>query len=133
MKAFVFNCISFFKQKQLSCARLLEEMGEYIKSQRPRSLLAVILHSTIAYQVYFQGGKKPSKGHEVDESKGKDAKLSNASKTQDAKKENLKEKGYKEKSKLSLSLKVLDQYCKEGKCFKCGECGHIPRECLRKP
>ena len=87
-----------------------------MNSQRPRSLLIVIHHSIVTYHIYFQGGKKPSKGHEVDESKREAAKLSNASKTQDAKKEKLKEKGYKEKSKLSP--KVMDQYRKEGKSYK---------------
>ena len=49
-------------------------MGEYVNSQRPRSISTMIHHSIVASQIYFQGGKKPSKGREVDESKGKDAK-----------------------------------------------------------
>ena len=108
----------------------MEEIENYANSQRPRSLLAVIHHSINAYQICFQGKKKPSKEQEVDESKGKDAKSSKALRTQDVQKEKLKEKGYKGKSKLSP--KVMDQYCKEGKCFKCGECRHILCKCPKK-
>ena len=71
--------------------------------------------------------KKPLKGKEVDESKGKATKLPNASKTQDAKP---KEKGYK--GRFKLSLEEMEQYWKEGKCFKCGEHGHMPCTCPKK-
>ena len=66
----------------------------------------------------------------MDESEGKGTKYPNASKTQDAKKENPKEKGYKGRSKLSLE--EMEKYQKEGKCLKCGEHGHISHECPKK-
>ena len=102
-------------------------MREYINSQRPRSILAVIHHSIIASKIYFQGGKKPSKGKEVDESKGKGTKVPNASKTQDIKP---KEKGYKGRSKLSPE--EMKQYQKEGKFFKCSEHKHMSCTCPTK-
>ena len=102
-------------------------MGEYTNSQRPRSISTVIHHSIVASHIYFQGGEKPSKWKEVEESKVKGIKLPNASKTQDAKKDKPKEKGRKGGSKLSLM--EMEHYWKEGNCFKCGEYGSMSQEC----
>ena len=61
-------------------------MGDYVNSQSPRSILTIVHHSILASSIYFQGGKKPLKGKEEDESKWNGIKPPNASKTQDAKK-----------------------------------------------
>ena len=86
----------------------------------------------MASQIYFQGGKKPSQGKDAHESKGKGTQFPNASKTQgkDSKKVPSKEKGYKGRSKLSPE--EMEQYCKDGKCFKSGETGHVLRVCPKK-
>ena len=123
LKASFFKHIFFSKKKQQFCAGLLEEMEDYMNSQRPRSILLVIHHSIVAYLIYFQGGKKPSKRKQVDESKQKGTKSPNASKTQDVKKEKPKGMGFRGRSKLSLE--EMEQYLKEGKCFKCGDHGHL--------
>ena len=60
--------------------------------------------------------------------KGKGKEPPNASKNLDVKKDKPKEKGYKERSKISLVV----EYRKEGKCFKCGEHGHMSCECPKK-
>ena len=105
-------------------------MNEYVHSQRPKSITAVINHTIVASQVNFQGGKKPSQGKETGEQKGKGAQTQNASKVTIAKKTKNQEKGYKGKARLSLEQ--MEQYRKENKCFKCGEIGHVSRVCPTK-
>ena len=94
MKVSVFEPIYFSKQKRKT---LGGDRGicEFTKAKIYLGGDS-LLHSSS--QIYFQGGKKPSKGKEVDESKGKGTKPPNAPSTQDAK---TKEKGYKGRSKLS--------------------------------
>ena len=53
LKATVFTRIHFFEQKQQFCARLTEEMSEYVNSQKPKSIAAMIHNATVASQIYF--------------------------------------------------------------------------------
>ena len=102
LKASFFKRNYFSKQKQQFYRGLLEEMGDYMNSQRPISIFAVIQNSIVACQTYSQGEKKPSKGKEEDDSNWKGTKPPNASKTQDAKKEKSKDMGFRGRFKLSL-------------------------------
>ncbi|MCO5613239.1 hypothetical protein L7F22_067515 [Adiantum nelumboides] len=45
LKATVYKKIDFEEQKQQFCAGLPEDMNEYVNSQRPRSILAIIHHT----------------------------------------------------------------------------------------
>ena len=56
--------------------------------------------------------------------------MPNSSKTQDAKKEKLIDKGYKGRSKLSP--KKMEQYQKEAKYFKCNEHRHMSARVLKR-
>jgi len=138
LKPTVFTRIDFEEQKQQFCAGLSEEMSEYVNSQRPKTISAVIHHTMVAARIHFQqgGGKKtykPYESKEQGEPKGKNSTNQNSSKAQgnnNNNKSKVKEKGYKGKSKLSPE--ELENYRKDNKCFKCGEKGHVSRNCPKK-
>ncbi|MCO5613008.1 hypothetical protein L7F22_067281 [Adiantum nelumboides] len=58
LKATVYKKIDFEEQKQQFCAGLPEDMNEYVNSQRPRSISAVIHHTMVAARINFQQGAK---------------------------------------------------------------------------
>ena len=132
LKATIYKKIDFAKQKKQLCVGLSEEVSEYVNSQRPKTILVVIHHTIVASKIHFQqGGKKgncPMEGEGHEELKGKQSTMINISKTSNngssnnTNKGKAKEKGYKGKSKLSL--KEMEWYCKENKCFKCGQKRH---------
>ena len=64
------------------------------------------------------------------ESKGGDAKVLTQPKTQNAKLKSAKGARYKGKNKLSP--KMIAQYLKEGRCFWCGDYGHVSQTCTPK-
>ncbi|MCO5605865.1 hypothetical protein L7F22_060049 [Adiantum nelumboides] len=75
LKATVYKKIDFEEQKQQFCAGLPEDMNEYVNSQRPRSISAVIHHTMVAARINFQQGAKrnlkPMEAKEKQEYKGK--------------------------------------------------------------
>ena len=121
LKATVYKRIDFAEQKQQFCAGLPEDISEYVNSQRPKSISAVIHHTMVASRINFQQvGKKsfkPMEPKEQNEQKGKTNATQNSSKAQsNNNKAKVKEKGYK--GKAELLLEELDCYCKYNKCFK---------------
>ncbi|MCO5597152.1 hypothetical protein L7F22_051228 [Adiantum nelumboides] len=58
LKATVYKKIDFEEQKQQFCAGLPEDMNEYVNSQRPRSISAIIHHTMVATKINFQQGAK---------------------------------------------------------------------------
>ena len=83
LKATVYKRIDFTEQKQQFCAGLSEEDSEYVSSQRPKTISAVIHHTIVASKLHFQGGKKitqPTEGKHQGENKGKPNSKSNATK-----------------------------------------------------
>ncbi|MCO5568796.1 hypothetical protein L7F22_022496 [Adiantum nelumboides] len=58
LKATVYKKIDFEEQKQQFCAGLPEDMNEYVNSQRPISISAVIHHTMVATRINFQQGAK---------------------------------------------------------------------------
>ncbi|MCO5557318.1 hypothetical protein L7F22_010879 [Adiantum nelumboides] len=75
LKATVYKKIDFEEQKQQFCAGLPEDMNEYVNSQRPRSISAVIHNTMVAARINFQQGAKrnlkPMEAKEKQEYKGK--------------------------------------------------------------
>ncbi|MCO5604772.1 hypothetical protein L7F22_058942 [Adiantum nelumboides] len=75
LKATVYKKIDFEEQKQQFCAGLPEDMNEYVNSQRPRSISAVIHHTMVAARFNFQQGAKrnlkPMEAKDKQEYKGK--------------------------------------------------------------
>ncbi|MCO5548754.1 hypothetical protein L7F22_002215 [Adiantum nelumboides] len=75
LKATVYKKIDFEEQKQQFCAGLPEDMNEYVNSQRPKTILAVIHHTMVAARINFQQGAKrnlkPMEIKEKHEHKGK--------------------------------------------------------------
>ncbi|RYA46877.1 reverse transcriptase domain-containing protein [Enterobacter cloacae complex sp. GF14B] len=131
LKATVFKKLDFGEQKQQFCAGLTEEMAEYVNSQRPRTISAVIHHTMVASRINFQTGakrnNKPTENKGSNEPKGKD----NVQKSPKGNSNKAKEKGvYKGKNKLSPE--ELERYRKDNRCFKCGEQGHAYRACPQK-
>ena len=95
-------------------------------SQRPKFINAVIHHALIASQINFHETTKSSQGKATSEQKGKGAQAPNASNAPTLKKKpKNKERGYKGKPRLTL--KQMEQYHKDNKCYKCGESGHVSR------
>ena len=56
LKATVYKVIDFAEQKQQFCARLPDDMNEYVNSQEPKSIKAVIHHTMVASKIKFQQG-----------------------------------------------------------------------------
>ena len=48
----VYKKIDFVKQKQQFCAGLSEEVSEYVNSQRPKTISAVIHHTIVASKIH---------------------------------------------------------------------------------
>ncbi|MCO5608335.1 hypothetical protein L7F22_062542 [Adiantum nelumboides] len=75
LRSTVYKKIDFEEQKQQFCAGLLEDMNEYVNSQRPRSISAVIHHTMLATMIKFQQGSKrnlkPMEVKDKQEYKGK--------------------------------------------------------------
>ncbi|MCO5557663.1 hypothetical protein L7F22_011232 [Adiantum nelumboides] len=129
LKATVYKKIYFEEQKQQFCAGLLEDMNEYVNSQRPRSISVVIHHTMVATRSNFQQGAKrnlkPMEAKEKQEYKGKNFEKGNSNNNK------AKEKGVF-KGKNELTPEELERYRKENKCFKCGEQGHSYRSCPQR-
>ncbi|MCO5581018.1 hypothetical protein L7F22_034894 [Adiantum nelumboides] len=130
LKATVYKKIDFEEEKQQFCAGLPEDMNEYIGSQRPKTISAVIHHTMVAARINFQQGAKrnlkPMEVNEKHEPKGKNHPL-NSSKG-NSRNNKAKEKAvYKGKNRLTP--KELDRCHKDNRCFKCGEQGHSYRTC----
>ncbi|MCO5604727.1 hypothetical protein L7F22_058897 [Adiantum nelumboides] len=133
LKATVYKKIDFEEQKQQFCAGLPEDMNEYVNSQRPRSISAVIHHTMVAARINFQQGAKrnlkPMEVKEKQEYKGKN--FSQNSSKGNSNNNKAKGKGVF-KGKNRLTPKELERYRKENKCFKCGEQGHSYRSCPQR-
>ncbi|MCO5547849.1 hypothetical protein L7F22_001301 [Adiantum nelumboides] len=133
LKATVYKKIDFEEQKQQFCAGLPEDMNEYVNSQRPRSISAVIHHTMVAARINFQQGAKrnlkPMEAKEKQEYKRKN--FSQDSSKGNSNNNKAKEKGVF-KAKNKLTPKDLERYRKENKCFKCGEQGHSYRSCPQR-
>ncbi|MCO5570254.1 hypothetical protein L7F22_023973 [Adiantum nelumboides] len=130
LKATVYRKINFEQQKQQFCAGLPEDMKEYVNSQRPKTISAVIHHTMVAAKINFQQGAKrnlkPMEIKEKHEHKGKNQ-PPNSSKGNSSNNK-AKEKGvYKGKNRLAPE--ELERYRKDNRCFKCGEQGHAYRDC----
>ncbi|MCO5557190.1 hypothetical protein L7F22_010750 [Adiantum nelumboides] len=133
LKATVYKNIDFEKKKQQFCAGLLEDMNEYVNSQRPRSIAAVIHHTMVAARINFQQGAKrnlkPIEAKDKQEYKGKN--LSQNSSKGNSNNNKAKEKGVF-KGKNKLTPKELERYHKENKFFRCGEQGHSYSSCRQR-
>ncbi|MCO5557095.1 hypothetical protein L7F22_010651 [Adiantum nelumboides] len=133
LKATVYKKIDFEEQKQQFCAGLPEDMNEYVNSQRPRSIFAVIHHTMVAARINFQQGAKrnlkPMEAKNKQEYKGKNP--SQSSSKSNSNNNKAKEKGVF-KGKNKLTPKELECYRKENKCFKCGEQRHSYRSCPQR-
>ncbi|MCO5607079.1 hypothetical protein L7F22_061271 [Adiantum nelumboides] len=133
LKATVYKKIDFEEQKQQFCAGLPEDMNEYVNSQRPKTISAVIHHTMVAAKINFQQGAKrnlkPMEIKEKHEHKGKNQ-PQNSSKGNSSNNK-AKEKGvYKGKNRLTPE--ELERYRKDNRCFKCGEQGHAYRACPQR-
>ncbi|MCO5594408.1 hypothetical protein L7F22_048438 [Adiantum nelumboides] len=133
LKATVYKKIDFEEQKQQFCAGLPEDMNEYVNSQRPKSISAVIHHTMVAARINFQQSAKrnlkPMETKEKHEHKGKNQ-PQNSSKGNSSNNK-AKEKGvYKEKNRFTLE--ELERYRKDNRCFKCEEQGHVYRACPQR-
>ena len=104
-------------------------VSEYVNSQRPKTISAVIHHTIFASRIHFQqGGKKNGLSIEVKDngqSKRKASLKANASKTPTA-----KEKGFKGKARLSQE--GMEWYKNKKNCFNCGQEGHVSRVCPKR-
>ncbi|MCO5600350.1 hypothetical protein L7F22_054461 [Adiantum nelumboides] len=133
LKATVYRKIDFEEQKQQFCAGLPEDMNEYVNSQRPKTISAVIHHTMVPAKINFQQGAKrnlkPMEIKEKHEHKGKNQ-PQNSSKGNSSNNK-AKEKGvYKGKNRLTPE--ELECYRKDNRCFKCGEQGHAYRSCPQR-
>ncbi|MCO5552553.1 hypothetical protein L7F22_006066 [Adiantum nelumboides] len=133
LKATVYRKIDFEEQKQQFCAGLPEDMNEYVNSQRPKTISAVIHHTMVAAKINFQQGAKrnlkPMEIKEKHEHKGKNQ-PPNSSKGNSSNNK-AKEKGvYKGKNRLTPE--ELERYRKDNRCFKCGEQGHAYQACPQR-
>ena len=72
LKATVYQNIQLAEKNQQFCAKLPDEMNNYVHSQWPKSITVVIHHTIVALQINFQGGKKPSQRKEAREPKGEE-------------------------------------------------------------
>ncbi|MCO5597790.1 hypothetical protein L7F22_051872 [Adiantum nelumboides] len=133
LKATVYKKIDFEEQKQQFCAGLPEDMNEYVNSQRPRSILAVIHHTMVAARINFQqGAKRNLKPMEVKEKQEyKEKYFSQNSSKGNSNNNKAKEKGIF-KGKNKLTPEELERYRKENKCFKSEEQGHSYCSCPQR-
>ncbi|MCO5550002.1 hypothetical protein L7F22_003479 [Adiantum nelumboides] len=133
LKVTIYKKIDFEEQKQQLCAGLPEDMNEYVNSQRPKSISAVIHHTMVAARIKFQQGAKrnlkPMEAKDKQEYKGKN--LSQSSSKGNSNNNKAKEKRVF-KGKNKLTPEELECYRNKNKCFKCGEQGHSYRSCPQR-
>ncbi|MCO5605966.1 hypothetical protein L7F22_060152 [Adiantum nelumboides] len=133
LKATVYRKIDFEEQKQQFCAGLPEDMNEYVNSQRPKTISAVIYHTMVAAKINFQQGAKrnlkPMEIKEKHEHKGKNQ-PPNSSKANSSNNKAKEKRVYKGKNRLTPE--ELEHYRKDNRCFKCGEQGHAYRACPQR-
>ncbi|MCO5581951.1 hypothetical protein L7F22_035840 [Adiantum nelumboides] len=133
LQATAYKKIDFEEQKQQFCAGLPEDMNEYVNSQRPRSISAIIHHTMVSARINFQQGAKrnlkPLEAKEKHEYKGKNFSQNYSKGNSNNNKD--KEKGVF-KGKNKLTPEELERYRKENKCFKYGEQGHSYLSCPQR-
>ncbi|MCO5579076.1 hypothetical protein L7F22_032928 [Adiantum nelumboides] len=106
LKATIYKKIDFEEQKQQFCAGLPEDMNEYVNSQRPRSISAVIHHTMVSARINFQQGAKrnlkPMEAKDKQEFKGKNFSQNSFKDNSNNNNDKAKEKKeFKGKNKLS--------------------------------
>ncbi|MCO5579287.1 hypothetical protein L7F22_033141 [Adiantum nelumboides] len=113
LKANIYKKINFEEQKQQFCVGLPEDINEYVNSQRPRSILAIIHHTMVSARINFQQGAKrklkPMEAKDKQEYKGKN--LSQNSSKGNSNNNKAKEKAVF-KGKNKLTSKELERYHK---------------------
>ena len=103
----------------------MEDIHLYVNYQKPRTIAKVIHRSKVAMKIFstHKGAPKPNKQSKKvhgREQASKDSK-GNSSNT------NKDKKPYLGKGKLSI--KEIERYKKENRCYKCGDQGHISCAC----
>ncbi|MCO5546846.1 hypothetical protein L7F22_000283 [Adiantum nelumboides] len=125
LKAMVYKRIDFAEQRQQYCARLTDEIREYVQAQRPKMIAALIHHTRVAAKIGWKNQGQSSKEGKPNASNPNVPTSSN---------EKLKGKSnnvtYKGQNKLSAE--EMEKYKKEGKCFRCGKAGHTYKMCPMK-
>ena len=58
LQASIYKRIDFEEQKQYFYISIIKEAIEYVNSQRPKTIFAIIHHSTAASNMQFQKGRK---------------------------------------------------------------------------
>ena len=117
LKAMVYKRITFAKQRQKYYVRLTSEIRAYVQAQKPKTIAALIHHTCVAATI---GWKKP--GQPFKEGKP-NTNHPNASKSSQEKSKG-KNTNVSYKGKNKLSTKEMENYKKEGKCFRCNKTGH---------
>ncbi|MCO5548592.1 hypothetical protein L7F22_002052 [Adiantum nelumboides] len=121
LKATVYKKIDFEEQKQQFCAGLSKDMNEYVNSQRPKSISAVVHHTMVAARINFQQGAKrnlkPMEAKDKQEFKGNNFSQNSSKDNSNNNNNKAKQKG-EFKGKNKLSPKELASYHEENKCFK---------------
>ncbi|MCO5604844.1 hypothetical protein L7F22_059018 [Adiantum nelumboides] len=133
LKATVYKKIDCEEQKQQFCAGLPEDMNEYVNSQRPKTIAAIIHHTMVAARINFQQGAKrnlkPMEIKEKHEHKGKNQ-PQNSSKGNSSNNKAKEKRVYKGKNRLTPE--EIERYRKDNRCFKCGEQEHAYRACPQR-
>ena len=126
LKDSVFENVEFLEQRKQYCAGLPNDVCLYITNQKPKTISEVIHPSMVAMKIF-----SASKAFYSNSDKG--AKNYHKEQAHKDKKSNGKknEKGTYQGSNY-LSTEELDKYCKENRCFKCGEIGHPYCSCSNK-
>ena len=106
LKVTIFKKIDFKEQKLQFCAGRSDKIYEYVNSQRPKTISAVMHHTVVPHRSTFnKGGKKnfkPVEAKEQDEQKGKNVSTTSSSKAQgNSNKAKDKNKGYQVRLKVS--------------------------------
>ena len=130
LKATVFKRIEFAEQKQQFCARLPKDLKAYVNAQKPRTISAFIHHTLVASKIFpnaLNATKNVNRTPQGDRSH-QGNKQTSYHKPQGDKK---KDKGIY-KGSNHLTSEEMERYCKENKCFKCGEKGHSYHTCPKR-
>ncbi|MCO5546847.1 hypothetical protein L7F22_000284 [Adiantum nelumboides] len=61
LKAMVYKRIDFAEQRQQYCAKLIDEIREYVQAQRPKTIAALIHHTRVAAKIGWKNQGQPSK------------------------------------------------------------------------
>lgn len=122
----MFAEITFQEQRQQYCAGLPDDVRSYINERETTSISEVIHRLMVGIKIFNDGKSRFTRADKGEKVPSKEP--SQKTFTKDKKKK--KKRPYNKSNRKTAEK--LNQLCKENKCFRCKQEGHMSKECPSK-